>query len=178
MLAGVIALAGVASSFGLALGLGAAYVFGMVAPLFITSLLWERVDWRASRLFRPRSFTWHLGPLRRTIGATDLASGLLLALMGVGMGWIGLTGEAMPTPSGWQAELTVRLQGYGQAVTNGLAWLPGWAAAAALLLLVALLGLLALRQVGWVGERREAEAMEQSEPYPGSKEERHEHGHA
>src|SRR5437867_9637296 len=34
VLAGVIALSGATASFGLALGLGAAYVFGMVAPLF------------------------------------------------------------------------------------------------------------------------------------------------
>jgi len=178
VLAGVIALAGVASSFGLALGLGAAYVFGMVAPLFVISLLWGRVDWRASRLLRPRAFTWHLGPLRRTIGATDLASGLLLALMGAGMVWIGLAGEAMPALSGWQAELTVRLQGYGQAVTNVLSWIPGWVAAVALLFLVALLALRALWQVGWIGERREEGAMKQPEPYPESKEEHREHGHA
>jgi len=54
VLAGVIALSSVAPSFGIALGLGTAYVFGMVAPLFIISLLWERFDWRSSRLFRPR----------------------------------------------------------------------------------------------------------------------------
>src|SRR5258707_5055461 len=61
VLAGVIALSSVASSFGLALVLGTAYVFGMVAPLFVISLLWERYDWRASRLFRPRSFTCRIG---------------------------------------------------------------------------------------------------------------------
>jgi len=82
VLAGVIALSSVASSFGLALGLGAAYVFGMVAPLFVISLLWERYDWRSSRLFRPRTFTYRVGFLRRTITGTNLASGLLLALMG------------------------------------------------------------------------------------------------
>ncbi|MDP9480843.1 MAG: cytochrome c biogenesis protein CcdA, partial [Actinomycetota bacterium] len=67
VLAGVIALSSVASSFGLALGLGASYVFGMVAPLFVVSLLWERYDWRSSRLFRPRSFSYRLGPVRRTV---------------------------------------------------------------------------------------------------------------
>ncbi len=184
VLAGVVALAGVASSFGLALGLGVAYVFGMVAPLFAISLLWERVDWRARGLFRPRAFTWHLGALRRTIGATDLASGLLLALMGAGMVWIGLTGAAMPALSGWQATLVVRLQGYGQALTNALSWLPGWAAAGALLLLLALLARRALRQVGWTGGRRADEIVEhdeivgQPEHYPESKEESLERRHA
>src|SRR5713226_7130266 len=80
VLAGVIALAGVASSFLLALGLGAAYVFGMVAPLFIAALLWERFDWRSSWLFRPRPFTWKAVGFERTISAASLASSVLLAV--------------------------------------------------------------------------------------------------
>src|SRR5437660_8925695 len=87
VLAGVIALSSVASSFWLALGLGTAYVFGMVAPLFAIALLWERLGGRVSRLFRPRAFTWRLGPLRSTLSATNLASGLLLALIGGSMLW-------------------------------------------------------------------------------------------
>src|SRR6266542_4350313 len=49
VLAGVVALSGLAASFARALGLGAAYVFGMVAPLFVLALLWERREWQASR---------------------------------------------------------------------------------------------------------------------------------
>ncbi|MDP9485822.1 MAG: cytochrome c biogenesis protein CcdA [Actinomycetota bacterium] len=75
VLAGVIALSSVASSFGLALALGAAYVFGMVAPLFLISLLWERYDWRSSRLFRPRTFAYRIGPFRRTIAARAWRAG-------------------------------------------------------------------------------------------------------
>jgi len=78
VLAGVIALSSLAQSYLLALGLGAAYVFGMVAPLFVISLLWDRYDWRSSRLFRPRTITWRLGPLRRTISGSAVASAVLL----------------------------------------------------------------------------------------------------
>ncbi|MGH2829011.1 MAG: cytochrome c biogenesis CcdA family protein [Actinomycetota bacterium] len=148
VLAGVIALSGVASSFGIALGFGAAYVFGMVAPLFVIALLWDRYDWRSSRLFRPRSFTWRIGGLRRTIGGTNLATGVLLALMGIGALWIGLAGQAMPASGGWQARLSVRLQHYGKVITDALSWIPGWAAALALILAACLLGWRALRQVG------------------------------
>ncbi|MQA17373.1 MAG: cytochrome c biogenesis protein CcdA, partial [Pseudonocardiaceae bacterium] len=77
VLAGVIALSGLSSSFAVALGLGGSYVFGMVAPLFTIALLWERRDWTSSRLFRPRSYTWRIGPLHRTVSGTSLASGLL-----------------------------------------------------------------------------------------------------
>jgi len=158
VLAGVIALAGVASSFGLALGLGTAYVFGMVAPLFVISVLWERRDWRSSRLFRPRSFTWRIGSIRRTISGTNLASGILLSLMGVATAWIAFTGSAMPASSGWMATVAARVQHYGRVITDALSWVPNWAA---VLLLIALVGLLARRAIGQVkaeGSNRRQEA--------------------
>src|SRR6266571_3065879 len=126
VLAGVIALSSVASSFLLALGLGTAYVFGMVAPLFVIALLWERFDWRASRLFRPRTFTWRLGPLRRTLTATNLASGLLLALIGGSMLWVGLAYNSMPPLADWQVQLSDALQHVGLVMTNALSWIPTW----------------------------------------------------
>src|SRR2546425_2955831 len=155
VLAGVIALSSVASSFWLALGLGTAYVFGMVAPLFVIALLWERFDWRASRLFRPRSLTWRLGPLRRTLTATNLASGLLLALIGGGMLWVGLAYSSMPPLADWQEQFAVGLQHVGQVITNVLAWLPNWAGAVILLALMSGLAWYALRQVGARAEEGE-----------------------
>src|SRR5216684_2469875 len=127
VLAGVIALSSVASSFWLALGLGTAYVFGMVAPLFVIALLCERLGGRVSRLFRPRAFTWRLGPLRSTLTVTNLASGLLLAFIGGGMLWVGLQYNSMPPLADWQERLTVGLQHIGQVLTSALAWLPNWA---------------------------------------------------
>ena len=169
VLAGVIALSGIASSFAMALGLGTAYVFGMVAPLFAISLLWERYDWRSSRLFQPRSYTWRLGPLRRTVTGTNLASGLLLAVMGVGAIWNGLTNEAMPAATGWQARLSASLQHYGQLISNALAWIPGWAAGVVLVVLVAFLAHRALRQIGWSsadGEDAAPAAEQETEAEP------------
>src|SRR6266852_8533434 len=148
VLAGVIALSSVASSFLLALGLGTAYVFGMVAPLFGIALLWERFDWRASRLFRPRSLAWRLGPLRRTLTATNLASGLLLALIGGSMLWVGLAYSSMPPLADWQEQFAVGLQHVGQVITNALAWLPNWGGAVILLALIGGLAWYAFRQIG------------------------------
>src|SRR5258708_19672901 len=62
VLAGVIALSSVVSSFWLALGLGVAYVFGMVVPLFLIALLWDPYSCRASRLFPPPPYTCRPGP--------------------------------------------------------------------------------------------------------------------
>lgn len=173
VLAGVIALSGVASSFALALGLGTAYVFGMVAPLFAISLLWERRDWRTSRLFRPRSFTWRIGRLQRTIGGTNLASGILLVIMGVATLWIAVSGPSMPSSGGWTAKVTARLQHYGQVVTDALSWIPGWAAILVLGAVVAVLGRRALRQVRSSSEAEIAE--EEHDPSLATKEQVLEH---
>lgn len=148
VLAGVIALSGAASSFVVAIGFGAAYVFGMVAPLFVISILWERRDWRSSRLFRPRSFTWRLGPLRRTISGSNLASGILLALMGGAGIWLAITGNAMPSATGWQSRLTARLQHYGHVITKAFLWIPGWLATVIVIAIVVHLVRRALRQIG------------------------------
>lgn len=162
VLAGVIALSSVAPSFLLALGLGTAYVFGMVAPLFVISLLWEHYSWKSSRLFHPKSFTWHLGPMRRTLSVTGLFSGLLLLLMGGAMIWVGLTSTAMPTPTGWQATFFVWLQHVGQLITGALAFLPNWIVALALILFTGLLAKCALKQ-GAGTPKRGAEALEEGE---------------
>lgn len=147
VLAGVVALSGVASSFGIAVGLGSAYVFGMVMPLFAISLLWDRRDWSTSRLFRPRTFSYRIGPLRRTIGGMNLASGLLLVVMGFATVWAAAAGPSMPGSAGWGARVTAWLQHLGSVITDALSWIPGWIAVLALAAALAILGRLALRQV-------------------------------
>lgn len=147
VLAGVVALAGVASSFGMAMTFGLAYVFGMVAPLFLIALLWERYDWRSSRLFRPRSFTWRVGGLSRTVTGTNLLSGILLGIMGISTVWIGLTQDSMPGSRGWQARFAANLQHYGKVLTDSLSWIPPWGAAGLLVLAIGLLAMKARRQL-------------------------------
>lgn len=163
VLAGVIALSSVVSSFWLALGLGTAYVFGMVAPLFIIALLWERFEPQAGRLFRPRSLTYRVGPFRRTITATNLASGILLAFIGGSMIWVGLAYHSMPALSGWQEELTVNLQHVGQSITHALSWIPNWAAIAIFLVLLGGLSWYALRQLGIGKDTHENEEEQEEE---------------
>src|SRR5258707_1482691 len=99
----------------------------MVALLFAIALLWERLGGRVSHLSRPRAFTWRLGPLRRTLTATNLASGLLLTLIGGSMLWVGLQYSSMPPLADWQEQFTVGLQHIGPVITNDLPWLPNLA---------------------------------------------------
>ncbi len=158
VLAGVVALSGLAASFARALGLGAAYVFGMVAPLFLLALLWERHDWQTSRLFRQRSFTFRVAGMERTVSGTGLVSGPLLVGMGAATIWIAFTGSAMTPPGGWQARLSAWLQHAGTVVVRALGWLPGWAAGLLLAAAAGLLGWRALRQVGRLGMGSRAES--------------------
>lgn len=150
VLAGVIALSGVTGSFLGALGLGLAYVFGMVAPLMVIALLWDRFDWKSSRLFRPRSVTWRIGRFSRTISGTALASGILLAVMGIWALLAAAEGGMRAASSGWQGRMLLWLQRQGRSLTDLLGRLPGWTVAVALLAIVAGLAWLAARQVGWL----------------------------
>lgn len=158
VLAGVIALASVAPSFLLALGMGTAYVFGMVFPLFLIALLWERFDWRNSHLFHPRSFTWKVGSIQRTVSATGFASGLLLLVMAGAMIWAGLALRAMPALSGWQANFAVMLQHIGRVMSQAAAWLPNWAAALLVALVLGLLAWRALQQMSREADHAKLEA--------------------
>lgn len=161
VLASVIALSSVAPSFSVALGLGLAYVFGMVAPLFVISYLWERYDWRSSRLFKHKSYTWHIGKLQRRLSRTNLASAILLFVLGIAMIWVGFTSPAMPKLSGWQATFSVALQHYGQIITRTLIWIPNWLAGVIVFLLIALPGYYVYRQ--WDNSREEDEVEDEDE---------------
>ena len=63
------------------------------------------------------------------------------------MVWVGFTFGSMQALTGWQATLAISLQHVGRAMTGAFAWLPNWAVALILLLLVALLAWRALWQV-------------------------------
>lgn len=169
VLAGVIALSSVAASFGLALGLGLAYVFGMVAPLFVIALLWDRYDWRASCLFRSRPLSLRIGSFTPTITLTTLASGLLLLLIGGSMLWVGLAYHSMPPLADWQIRFSESLQHIGQTITNALTWLPNWLGFVLFLAVLGGLAWIALKQIG-IGrgkeEHQEAIAIQHTEICP------------
>ena len=155
VLAGLITLSGISASLLAAFGLGTAYVIGMVAPLFVMALLWEAVDWRARGMFRPRLISYRVGTLQRTIGVTDLASGVLLVVVGVVAAAIGITGQSTPVGGGRQAMLAVWLQQAGASVTAQLAWLPNWTLGLVIAIAAGALVWRALSQVGAVRRRAE-----------------------
>lgn len=165
VLAGVVALSGLASSFLAALALGGAYVFGMVGPLFAIALAWRRFEVPLSRLFHPRTISWRLGSLRRSLTGSALASGVLLVIIGTATLWMAATGVSMAATTGWQATMTAQLTHWGHDLTQVLSNVPGWAVAALILAAVSLLGRRATREIGWWG-RPETEGAAMPAEHP------------
>ncbi len=130
VLAGVVALSGAAGSFASALLVGIAYVFGMVVPLFVIALLWDRYDWGSSALIRGRTLSFRALGHRLQVHTTALASGILLIAMGVLVVVLGFSGDAMTT-SGWQARIGAEIQHYAAVVVSWLDGIPGWLTALA-----------------------------------------------
>lgn len=144
VLAGAAALAGATASFPVALTVGVAYVFGMVAPLVAIALLWDRRDWGSSALLSGRTVTWRLGPVRRTLALGYALSGGLLVLMG------GLTIALAPrgpgmANDGWQVEVSAWLQHTASTVARALSGVPGWVTAGLVFAALALFLRAALR---------------------------------
>lgn len=131
VLAGVAVLSGAAASFPAALAVSLTYVAGMVAPLAVIALAWDRRDWGSSRLLHGRQVIVGVGRLRRRMPLAMLASGVLLVGMGVLTVVVAFTGPDMAS-SGWRVRMSADLQHWAAVTTRWLSWLPGWVFAALL----------------------------------------------
>lgn len=125
VLIGVSVLAGATASFPSALAVSGAYVVGMVAPLLVLSLGWQRFGARGARLLQARRVALYPGGSRR-VPLGGLLSGLLLVGMGVLTVVLAIQGPSMPN-SGWRVRFTADLQHWTSVASDRLSWLPGWA---------------------------------------------------
>ncbi len=145
VLAGVVAISGVAANFLVALAVGIAYVFGMVTPLFIFALLWDGRNWGQSRIFTARTVRLGIGSKRHSLPLSSFIGGTLLIIMGVFVAFLAATGDNMST-KGWQAALSSKLQHLAHEISVYLGHLPGWMTLLFILLLFAFLARLAIHQ--------------------------------
>ncbi|MEU0467059.1 cytochrome c biogenesis CcdA family protein [Amycolatopsis sp. NPDC006131] len=132
VLAGVAILSGATASFPAATAIGVAYVAGMVAPLALTALIWDRRRDRATRLLSERTVRLRLGPWQRRLALGSAVSGLLMMGMGVLALVLAFTGPGMPS-GGWQTELSAWLQHVSSVAVTALSWVPGWVIGAVLI---------------------------------------------
>src|SRR2546428_2861492 len=159
VLAGVAALSGASGSFSNALILGVGYVFGMVFPLFVIALLWDRFDWGESKLLKGKRFSVPVFGRRLALHSTALASGLILIAMGVAVIVIAFQGNAMPS-SGWQVSLSAHVQHYAHLIKVWAGTLPGWITA---IIIFAVLAALAWKALGQIGASGSGEAAEEDD---------------
>lgn len=145
VLIGVAALAGASASFPVALTIGVAYVFGMVAPLALIAVVWDRRDWGSTSLLRNRQVRLGLGRARHTVHLTVAVSGLLMVFMGVLTAALALSGRGMAT-SHWQVQMAASLQHAAAVVIDALSWVPGWVGTLLVLGAITALIVAALRQ--------------------------------
>ncbi len=124
VLAGVAALSGAASSLPSALAVGVAYVFGMVAPLCLLAMAWDRKNWGQSRLLSTRMVALWPGS-RRAIPWITMVSGFLMIGMGIITIVLAIRGPGMAA-NGWQVEVTAALGHSAAVVQRFLAFAPGW----------------------------------------------------
>lgn len=83
VLAGVVTLSAMSSSLPQAMGLGLAYVAGMVSPLVVIAVLWEKFDLSNSLLVRGRPVSLGFDRLRWRIHSTNLVAGVLFVAIGL-----------------------------------------------------------------------------------------------
>ncbi|ASU81829.1 cytochrome c biogenesis protein CcdA [Nocardiopsis gilva YIM 90087] len=132
VLAGVAMLSGAATSWLAALGVSLTYVAGMVAPLMLLALLWDRHTARVEGFLRGRSVRLRLGRYEHVLSVGAAATGVLLVAMGVITLVSAVKGPGVPN-DGWQVRVSAWLQHVAAQVTDALSWLPGVAFALVLL---------------------------------------------
>lgn len=135
---------GATASFLPALLVGIAYVFGMVAPLAVLALVWDRRDWGSSRLLIGRQVAVGVGRFRRTVPLASVLSGGLLVAMGALTIVLAIRGPSMPT-NGWQVRFTAWLDHQAATVERALSALPPWLPAFVIFAALALLVVYAVR---------------------------------
>lgn len=98
VLAGVLTLTAVAPGLGSTVAIAFAYVGGMVAPLLVLTLLWDRADLTSRLSGRSRTVTVGLGRWRHVVGVMDAVVAGMFGVMGVALIVLGSTGTLL-TPT-------------------------------------------------------------------------------
>lgn len=121
VLAGMLTISALSPSLAGSLGIGLAYVFGMVFPLVVLTLIWDRVHPEALQPSR-RTFTWKIGSRLFTISLLEVITAAMFGLMGAILLVVALTGSSLaPT---FQASLGTRIEDALSPLLDRLAWIP------------------------------------------------------
>ena len=121
VLAGVITLSAVAPGPAASAAVGLAYVAGMVSPLVVLTLAWDRLGGNTNRL-RGRAVTYRLGRRAVTTSVTDLVVAGVFAVMGAGLLVVAATGATLAPE--FQTGVGVTVAGWLEPIARWLAPVP------------------------------------------------------
>lgn len=169
VLAGVVTLSALAGSLWGSAALGLAYVFGMVFPLFLLALAWDRLRLGERRFLAGREIAIRLGRVVLRTTTVNVVVAAAFILIGTGVIVLALTGAEATVP-GFQLAIGRWLSGAFGWVTRVVEGVPEP---------VLGLGLVALAAgIGWIGvrgaRRRSRSDDETQESCHGTQEQREE----
>lgn len=124
VLAGVLTLTAVSPSLLSGTGIALAYVFGMVFPLLVMTLVWDRSSLRERFTLRARSVDVSVAGRRFTTTNFNLLMAGVFTLMGLGLVLVGTTGASLaPT---FQTALGARLEDWLAPLARLVDPVPDW----------------------------------------------------
>lgn len=121
VLAGVLTLSAVSPGLLSGVGISLAYVFGMVFPLVVMTVLWDRLR-PEQTTFGSRQVSLRVGLLRVSSTTAGLVASVMFLIMGVVLAVIAVTGSSL-TPA-FTASLGSRVEGFLTPILNGMSWIP------------------------------------------------------
>lgn len=121
VLAGVLTLSAVSPGLIAGVGIGMAYVFGMVFPLVILTLMWDRLG--PERLqFGSRRVSFGIGGIKVATTTAGLAASVMFLVMAVVLGVVAVTGSSL-APA-FSLSIGTRIETILAPVLESLAWIP------------------------------------------------------
>jgi len=121
VLAGVLTLSAVSPGIAAGVGIGLAYVFGMVFPLVILTLLWDRLG-RDRVQLGSRQVSFGIGPVRVATTTAGLAAAAMFLVMAVVLAVVAVTGSSL-APN-FTASLGTGIESVLTPLLDSLAWIP------------------------------------------------------
>lgn len=125
VLAGVLTLSFVSASFVQAFILGWAYVLGMVIPLLVLALVWDKYHLEKKSFIQGKMFRFHFVGKKFELHSTSLFSGLILVLIGLYTLFIAFSNR-ITAASEYQIGLALWLQEFEKNILGAAKAIPDW----------------------------------------------------
>lgn len=118
VLAGVLTLTTLGGSFLAAFTIGWAYIFGLVFPLLLIALFWDRYKLEKKGIIAGKLLTFNAAGRTFYINSTNLASGVVLISVGIIILYLAFMNYMTLSPVNLQVAFTVFLQSAVSAILN------------------------------------------------------------